>query len=161
LTRFLDANRYPLRSKRSVLDGNETGADPAPVFIDRLRKRSIRNARESAVVMAAMVMMAMMPVMAMTPVTVMPMMMVMPMPGPMDFGRLHLGILLHRRGGAGIGQRQRLGLFGRGGQDQQSANRSQSQKSHQVHVFFSVGIICSTPAGRLIESTRAATPIAS
>ena len=90
-------------------------------------------------VMAVMPMMAMVPVMA-------PMVMVMTMPSPMDLGGLHLGTLLNRRGGAGIGQRQRLGALGWNGEDQQSANRSQSQKFHYVHVYSPLGSSCVTPA---------------
>jgi hypothetical protein len=104
--------------------------------------------------------MAVMPVMAMVPVMA-PMMMVMTMPRPMDLGGLHLGTLLNRRGGAGIGQRQRLGALGWRGEHQQSADRSQSQKSHYVHVYSPLGSSCVTPAAKLIESSRAAAPIAS
>jgi hypothetical protein len=79
---------------------------------------------------AVMPMMAMMPVVAVVPVMVTAMMM------EAHLGGLHLGTLLNRRGGAGIGQRQRLGLFGRSGQHQQSADRSQSQKSQYVHFIL-------------------------
>ena len=67
--------------------GNRTGAGSAPVVFAAIaiRKRSVRNAQKSAVVMAVMVVV---PVMPMTPVTVMPMMMVMPMPSPMHLGGL-------------------------------------------------------------------------
>jgi hypothetical protein len=114
------------------------------------------------VVMAVMMMpmVAMVPVMAMMPM-VAPMMMVMMMPSPMDLGGLHLGTLLNRRSGAGIGQRQRLGALGWRGEHQQSADRSQFQKSHYVHVYSPLGSSCVTPAARSIESSRAAAPIAS
>jgi hypothetical protein len=98
------------------------------------------------VVVAMMVMPAMM--------TVMPTMMVMPMPSPMDLGGLDLGALLHRRGGAGIGQRERLGLLGWSGQNQQSANRSQAQKFRHVHVFSPLGSSGITPAARLRINPR-------
>jgi hypothetical protein len=79
---------------------------------------------------------------------------------PSRLGDLHLGTLLNRRGGAGIGQRQRLGLFGWGGEHQQSANRSQSQKSHYVHIYSPLRSSCVTPAAWSIESNRAAALIA-
>jgi hypothetical protein len=97
----------------------------------------------------------------MMPMMAMPTMVPMMMPMPTDLGGLYPGTLLHRRGGAGIGQRQRLGAFGWSGQDQQSAHCSKSQKSRHVHVFFSVGIIGVTPTARLIESSRAAARTAS
>ena len=108
---------------------------------------------------AVVTMMVVMAVMMMPMVA--PMMMVMMMPSPMDLGGLHLGTLLNRRGGAGIGQRQRLGALGWRGEHQQSADRSQSQKSHYVHVYSPLGSSCVTPAARSIESSRAAAPIAS
>jgi hypothetical protein len=114
-----------------------------------LRQRSPRERAGAAptpsavvtmmVVMAVMMMpvMAMVPVMAMMPM-VAPMMMVM-MPSPMDLGGLHLGTLLNRRGGAGIGQRQRLGALGWHSEHQQTADRSQSQKFHYVHAYSPLG----------------------
>jgi hypothetical protein len=86
---------------------------------------------------------------AMMPVMAMPTMMPMMMPMPTDLGGLYLGTLLHRRGGAGIGQRQRLGALGWSGQDQQSADRSQSQKSHHVHVYSPLESSSVTRAARL------------
>jgi len=79
--------------------------------------------------------MMMMVVPAMMVVMAMPTMMPMMVPMPTDLGGLYLGTLLHRRGGAGIGQRQRLGALGWSSQDQQSADRRQSQKSRYVHVY--------------------------
>jgi hypothetical protein len=107
-----------------------------------------------------MMVMVMMPMMAMMPM-VAPMMMVMMMPSPMDLGGLHLGTLLNRRGGAGIGQRQRLGALGWRGKHQHSADRSQSQKFHYVHFYSPLGSSCVTPAAGLVESSSAAAPIAS
>jgi hypothetical protein len=128
--------------------GNALGTAPTP------------SAVVTMMVVMAVMMMPMMPVMAMMPM-VTPMMMVMMMPSPMDLGGLHLGTLLNRRGGAGIGQRQRLGALGWRGEHQQSADRRQSQKSHYVHVHSPLGSSCVTPAARSIESSRAAAPIAS
>jgi hypothetical protein len=79
--------------------------------------------------------MMMMVVPAMMVVMAMPTMMPMMVPMPTDLGGLYLGTLLHCRGGAGVGQRQRLGALGWSSQDQQSADRSQSQKSRHVHVY--------------------------
>jgi hypothetical protein len=67
-----------------------------------------------------MVMMAVVPMMPMAPVMMMPTM-------PMHLCGLHLGTLLNRRGGAGTGQRHRLGALGWSGKDQQSADSGQSQ----------------------------------
>jgi hypothetical protein len=59
----------------------------------------------------------MMVVPAMMPMMPMPAMVPM-MPMPTHLGRFHPGTLLHRRRGAGIGQRHRLGALGWSGQDQ-------------------------------------------
>jgi hypothetical protein len=91
------------------------------------------------------VIMAVVPVMAMMPM-VAPVMMVMMMPSPMDLGGFHLGTLLNRRGGAGIGQRQRLGALGWRSKHQHSADRSQAQKFHYVHSYSPLGSSCVTPA---------------
>jgi hypothetical protein len=107
------------------------------------RKRFGRNRWDSPVVV---VMMAMMVMPTMMPMMPMPTVVMMMMSSPMDLGGFHLGTLLNRRGGAGIGQRQRLGALGWSGEDQQSANRSQSQKSHYVHVYSPLGSSCVTPA---------------
>src|ERR1700722_3746934 len=79
---------------------------------------------------------------------VMPMMVPMVMM-PMDFRGLDLRILLYRRGGAGIDQRQRLGALRRSGQDKQSANCSKSQKSCYVHIYLHWNHRCH--AGRAVE----------
>ena len=105
-------------------------------------------------------MVAMMPMMVM-PMMVVPMMVMPMMVMPPHLGGLYLGTLLHRCGGAGIGQRQCLGALGWSGQDQQSADRCQSQKSRHVHVYSPLGSSGVTPAARSIESTRAAAQIAS
>jgi hypothetical protein len=129
-------------------------------FASGPHRNALGTAPTPSAVVTMMVMMAVMPMMAMVPVMA-PMMMVMMMPSPMDLGGLHLGTLLNRRSGAGIGQRQRLGALGWYGEHQQSADRSQSQKSHYVHVFSPLGSSCVTPAAWSIESSRAAAPIAS
>jgi hypothetical protein len=103
----------------------------------------LEKAPTPSTVVTMMVMMAMVPMMAVMPVMAPVMMM---MPSPMDLGGLHLGTLLNRRGGAGISQRQRLGALGWGGEDQQPANRSQSQKSHYVHIYSPLRSSCVTPA---------------
>jgi hypothetical protein len=123
------------------------------------RKRFGRNRWDSPVVVVMMAMMVMPTMMPMMPMPTVVMMMMMP--SPMDLGGLHLGTLLNRRGGAGIGQRQRLGALGWCGEDQQSADRSQSQKSHYVHIYSPLGSSCVTSAAWLIESSRAAARTAS
>jgi hypothetical protein len=71
---------------------------------------------------------------------------VVPVMMPTNLGGLYLGTLLYRRGGAGIGQRHRLGMLGRSGQDEQSAHCGKSQKSRHVHVYSPLGSSCITPA---------------
>jgi hypothetical protein len=63
------------------------------------------------------------------PTAVMPMATMMPAAvpatmttSPPDFGGIGPGILLHRRSGAGIAERQRLGAFARSGENEQCAN---------------------------------------
>src|SRR5580658_4249579 len=90
--------------RQLIPTGNAPGKAPTPSAMVTMM-----------MVVAMMPMMAVMPVMPMVPVMMMAMM-------PSRLGDLHLGTLLNRRGGAGIGQRQRLGLFGWGGEHQQSAN---------------------------------------
>ena len=65
------------------------------------------------------------------PMTVMPTMATV----PPHLG-CHPGILLNRHGGAGIGQRHRLGALGWSGQNQQSADCGKSQKSRHVHIYL-------------------------
>jgi hypothetical protein len=69
------------------------------LWLSRLASGPAGTARKSTVV-------------AMMPMTAMPTMMPMMMPMPTHLGRFHLGTLLHRRRGAGIGQRHRLGALG-------------------------------------------------
>jgi hypothetical protein len=64
-------------------------------------------------------------VMAMMMVPAMPPMMVM-MP-PMHFRGRQPGVVLNRRGGAGIAERQRIGAFGWGCERQQRANGGEPQ----------------------------------
>jgi hypothetical protein len=52
---------------------------------------------------------------------------------PPHFGRRHLRAFLDRRGGGGIGQRQRLGLLRRSGKDQYRTNCSESQNPRHLH----------------------------
>ncbi|WP_156435628.1 hypothetical protein [Bradyrhizobium lablabi] len=76
--------------------------------------------------------MAMMVVMAMMP-AVPPMMMVVAMVPPMNFRRRQPGVLLNRRGGAGIAERQRIGAFDWRGERKQRANGSKSQNFRELH----------------------------
>ncbi len=61
--------------------------------------------------------------------------MTVPVAMPADRGGL-LRAVLDRYGGAGVGQRQRLGG---NGQHQQGADRSKSQSFRHVHLDFSLG----------------------
>jgi len=58
----------------------------------------------------------------------------MAVPPPSHLGGCRLGILLDRRGGAGIAERQRLGALGRSGQDEQCANGGKPQNFHHLHM---------------------------
>jgi hypothetical protein len=66
------------------------------------------------------------------PMPTMPAMMVVPPPS--HLGGCRFGILLDRRGGAGIAERQRLGALGRSGQDEQCANGGKPQNFRHLHV---------------------------
>ena len=68
-------------------------------------------------------------------VPAMPMMMAVPavMP-PVHFRRRLPGILLNRRGGAGIAERERVGALGRRGEREHGANGRQAQNFHDLHM---------------------------
>jgi len=85
---------------------------------------------------------AMMPMMTTVVAVVIAMVAVMP---PMRFGRLRFHILLHRRGGAGIAERQRLGALGRSGQNEQGGNgrKSKDPDREYPHRHFCYRHICS------------------
>ena len=55
-------------------------------------------------------------------------------PPPPYFRGRRLGILLDRRGGAGVAERQRLGALGRSGQDEQCANGGKPQNFRHLHM---------------------------
>jgi hypothetical protein len=70
-------------------------------------------------------------VVAMMMVPAMPM--VMAVVPPMHFRCRQPGVLLNRRGGAGIAERQRIGAVGRGCERQQRANGGESQNFRELH----------------------------
>src|SRR5882757_5654873 len=97
---------------------------------------------QKQLVLPAVLVAMMMPMI--TPVTVIaPMVM-----APVHLGGDVLGVILHRGGGAGTGQRQCLGALGWSGQDQQRANGSKPQKSCHVHICILLWVMCVTPAPR-------------
>jgi len=55
-----------------------------------------------------------------------------PMP-PMHFRGCQPGVVLNRRGGAGIAERQRIGALGRRGERQQRADSGESQNFRELH----------------------------
>jgi hypothetical protein len=59
-----------------------------------------------------------------------PMMVTMP---PMHLRRRQPGVVLNRRGGAGIAERQRIGALGRGCEREQRANGGEPQNFRQLH----------------------------
>ena len=66
------------------------------------------------------------------------MMMAMPtvmmaMMSPMHFRRRQFGVLLNRRGGAGIAERQRVGALGRRCECKHGANGGESQNFRKLH----------------------------
>jgi hypothetical protein len=80
-------------------------------------------------------------------VPTMPPPMTMPaMAVPTHFGRVLLRTLLDRRGGGGIGQRQRLRPLSRSGKDQNRTNCSESQNPRHLHRYFSLGSSGAMPA---------------
>ena len=73
-----------------------------------------------------MMMVAMMMVVAMPTV-------MMAMMSPMHFRRRQFGVLLNRRGGAGIAERQRVGALGRRCERKHCANSGESQNFRKLH----------------------------
>ena len=68
-------------------------------------------------------------------VPAMPVMMTVPaVVSPVYFRRRLPGILLNRRGGAGIAERERIGALGRSGEREQGANRRHAQNFHDLHM---------------------------
>jgi len=57
----------------------------------------------------------------------------MAMMSPMHFRRRQFGVLLNRRGGAGIAERQRIGALGRRGERKHGANGGESQNFRKLH----------------------------
>ena len=53
---------------------------------------------------------------------------------PVHFRRRLPGILLNRRGSAGIAERERIGVLDRGGEREQGANGRQAQNFHDLHM---------------------------
>jgi len=70
-------------------------------------------------------------VVAMMTVPAMPTVM-MPMP-PTHFRRLGFGVLLNRRGAAGIDERNRIGAAGRNGKRKHGANGGEPQYFRELH----------------------------
>jgi hypothetical protein len=68
-----------------------------------------------------------------TPTMVMPPMVMPTMVVPTHFGRVLLRTLLDRRGGGGIGQRQRLNPLSRSGKEQNRTNCSEPQNPRHLH----------------------------
>ena len=54
---------------------------------------------------------------------------------PPHFGGVRLDVLLHRRRGAGVAERQSLRVLGRRGENEQSADRRKSQNFCHLHVW--------------------------
>ena len=79
---------------------------------------------------------AILPAAPVTMVPAMPMMVMVPAMPPSHFRGRRPGILLNRRGGAGVADRQRLRTLGRSGEDEQCADRSKPQNFRHVHVFL-------------------------
>jgi hypothetical protein len=85
------------------------------------------------------------PVAMVAPMVMAPVMVVM---APMHLGGDVLGVILHRGGATGTGQRQCLGALGWSSQDQQRANGSKPQKSCHPHICILLWVMCVTPAPR-------------
>jgi hypothetical protein len=58
----------------------------------------------------------------------------MMMASPPHFGGIRLDILLYRRGGAGIAERQRLCVFRRSGENEQRANGHKPDYFRHLHL---------------------------
>jgi hypothetical protein len=54
---------------------------------------------------------------------------------PSHFSGIGLGILLHRRGGAGIAERQRLCALGRSGKNEQCADGGKPENFRHLHLW--------------------------
>ncbi len=91
----------------------------------------------------AMMMAMITPMAVVAPMVVAPVMVVM---APMHLGGDVLGVILHRGGATGTGQRQCLGALGWSSQDQQRANGSKPQKSCHLHICILLWVMCVTPA---------------
>ena len=63
-----------------------------------------------------------------------PPMMMVTMP-PMHFRRRQPGVVLNRRRGAGIAERQRIGALGRGYEREQRANGGEPQNFRELHEY--------------------------
>ena len=76
---------------------------------------------------------------AMMVTMIMPTMVVMTMPAmmvtmpPMHFRGRQPGVLLNRRGGAGIAERQRIGALGRRSEREHCANGGEAQNFRELH----------------------------
>src|SRR6266581_1090905 len=92
----------------------------------------------------AMMMAMITPVAMVAPMVVAPVVMV----APVHLGGDVLGVILHRGGATGTGQRQCLGALGWSSQDQQRANGSKPQKSCHLHICILLWVMCVTPAPR-------------
>src|SRR3977135_3186094 len=93
----------------------------------------------------AMMMPMITPVAMVAPMVMAPVMVVM---APMHLGGDVLGVILHRGGATGTGQRQCLGALGWSSQDQKRANGSKPQKSCHPHICILLWVMCVTPAPR-------------
>ncbi|ANW05049.1 hypothetical protein [Bradyrhizobium icense] len=96
------------------------------------------------VMMAMMVMVPAMPPMMMVVVAVM---------SPMHFRRRQPGIVLNRRGGAGIAERQRIGTLGRSGKRQQGANGGKPKNLHYLHIQSPRVVGCTSAPNGLHQLT--------
>jgi hypothetical protein len=70
-----------------------------------------------------------------TMMVVPPVMVVMAVMSPVHFGRRQAGILLNRRGGAGIAERHCVGALGRSCKREQRANGGESQNFRKLHEY--------------------------
>jgi hypothetical protein len=77
---------------------------------------------------------AILPAAPVTMVPAMPMMVMAPAMPPSHFRGRRPGILLNRRRGAGVADRQRLRTLGRSGEDEQCADRSKAQNFRHLHI---------------------------
>jgi hypothetical protein len=61
------------------------------------------------------------------------------MMSPSHFSGIRFGILLHRRGGAGIAERQRLCALGRSGENEQCPDGGKPEYFRHLHLMVSLG----------------------